>query len=194
MSGIRCLCVYCGSSPGAAPAYRTTAAELGTALAHAGIELVFGGGRVGLMGVVADAVLAGAGRVTGIIPDRLRARELAHLGLSELIVFDTMHERKRQMAERADAFAVLPGGIGTLDEFFEIVSWRQLGLHDKPIFVVDVSGYWRGLAVLLDHIVAEGFARAEARRLVRILPDIPSLMAELSATPLPRSETESDLI
>jgi uncharacterized protein (TIGR00730 family) len=143
---IRRLCVYCGSSPGVDPRYREAARALGGGLAARGIELVYGGGRNGLMGLVADAVLAGGGKVTGVIPLHLQNRELAHVGLSELLVVDSMHERKRVMAERADAFAVLPGGIGTLDETVEILSWRQLGLHDKPIYVVDIAGYWSPLA------------------------------------------------
>src|SRR6202521_2090106 len=173
------LCVYCGSKMGLDPRYATAARELGLALAATGIELVFGGGRGGLMGVGADAVLAGGGRVVGIIPDRLRAAELAHKGATELIVAGSMHDRKRLMAERGDAFAVLPGGIGTLDETFEILTWRQLGLHDKPIFLVDVAGYWQPLRDLLDHIVARGFAAPLVPRLVEIVPDVAALMAAL---------------
>ena len=131
------------------------------------------------MGLLADAALAGGGRVTGIIPARLRDAELAHRGVSELVVVDSMHERKRLMAERADAFAVLPGGIGTLDETFEILSWRQLGLHDKPIFLVDIDGYWTRLRRLLDHIVERGFASAKTRRLVQVVPSVAALMAAL---------------
>src|SRR5436190_18581207 len=145
MPQIRSLCVYCGSSSAVDEKYRAAATELGASLAAAGIELVYGGGGVGLMGLLADAVLAGGGRVIGIIPGALRDAELAHEGASELVIVGNMHERKRLMAERADAFAVLPGGIGTLDETFEILTWRHLGLHDKPIYIVDVAGYWRPL-------------------------------------------------
>ena len=183
MPGIRSLCVYCGSSGAVAAAYREAAGELGAALAEAGIELVFGGGRVGLMGLAADAALAGGGRVTGIIPARLRDAELAHRGVSELVVVDTMHARKRLMAERSDAFAILPGGIGTLDETFEIASWKQLGLHQKPIFLVDVEGYWAPLRDLLDHIVASGFARPETHDLLRIVPSVAALLAALRRAP-----------
>src|SRR5947209_7912016 len=151
MQKIARLCVYCGSSLGADPEFEKAARELGSALAQAGIELVYGGGRIGLMGAIADAVLAGGGRVTGIIPKSLRNVELAHAGLTELLTVGSMHERKRLMAERSDAFAILPGGIGTLDEAFEIVTWRQLHLHEKPIYLVDVSGYWQPLTALLDH-------------------------------------------
>jgi uncharacterized protein (TIGR00730 family) len=174
------LCVYCGSSLGADPRYREAAQELGERLAAAGIELVFGGGRVGLMGILADAVLAGGGRVTGVIPERLRSRELAHQGASELIVTASMHERKRTMAERSDAFAVLPGGIGTLDEAFEIVTWRQLELHDKPIFIVDVAGYWQKLRALLDHLAESGFVAPLMPRLLTIVTDVTALMTELT--------------
>jgi uncharacterized protein (TIGR00730 family) len=178
---IRRLCVYCGSSPGTDQRYGDAARTLGAGLAAAGVELVYGGGRNGLMGLVADAVLAGGGRVTGVIPLHLQHRELAHLGLTELLVVDSMHERKRVMAERADAFAVLPGGVGTLDETVEILSWRQLGLHDKPIFIVDIAGYWSPLAQLFEHIVASEFAAPIVPRLIRLVPDIPALLGELGA-------------
>jgi uncharacterized protein (TIGR00730 family) len=180
MQNIRCLCVYCGSSGAVEAQYREAASELGARLAAAGIELVFGGGGVGLMGLLADAALAGNGSVTGIIPSHLRAAELAHPGVTELVVVASMHERKRLMAERADAFAVLPGGIGTLDEMFEIVSWKQLGLHDKPILLVDVDGYWTPLLALLDHIVDKGFARPQTRGLLRVVPSVSALMTALA--------------
>lgn len=176
---VRRLCVYCGSSPGIDPRYQSAARELGTRLAVAGIELVYGGGRNGLMGIVADAVLAGGGKVTGVIPRHLEGRELAHTGLSELLVVDSMHERKRVMAERADAFAVLPGGIGTLDETVEILSWRQLRLHDKPVVIVDIAGYWSPLVALFEHVVANEFAAPMVPRLVSFVADIAGLFAEL---------------
>jgi uncharacterized protein (TIGR00730 family) len=183
MQNIRCLCVYCGSAGAVEEQYREAASELGARLAADRIELVFGGGRVGLMGLLADAALAANGKVTGIIPSHLRAPELAHPGLSELVVVGSMHERKRLMAERADAFAVLPGGIGTLDEMFEIVSWKQLGLHDKPILLVDVGGYWAPLLALLGYIVDKGFARPQTRALLRVVPNVPALMAALAEEP-----------
>jgi uncharacterized protein (TIGR00730 family) len=179
MPPIRSLCVYCGSSNRVAEKFREAARELGTGLAAAGIETVFGGGRVGLMGVLADAAVAAGGRVTGIIPARLRDAELAHAGITELVIVDTMHARKALMAERADAFAILPGGIGTLDETFEILSWKQLALHDKPIFLVDVDGYWTHLCRLLDHIVESGFAPAQTGDLLQILPSVPALLTAL---------------
>jgi uncharacterized protein (TIGR00730 family) len=179
MPPISRLCVYCGSAGAVDRRYREAARELGECLAGAGIELVFGGGRIGLMGILADAVLAAGGRVVGVIPERLRDAELAHQGASELVITASMHDRKREMAERADAFAVLPGGIGTLDEMFEIVTWRHLGLHDKPIFLVDVAGYWQPLRALLDHIAAEHFAASLVPRLLRVVPDVAALMQAL---------------
>ena len=176
---IRSLCVYCGASGAVAEVYRAAASELGGRLAAAGIEVVFGGGRVGLMGLLADAALASGGRVTGIIPGRLRDAELAHQGVSELVVVDTMHERKALMAERADAFAILPGGIGTLDETFEILSWKQLGLHQKPIFLVDVEGYWAPLRALLERIVASGFAQPKTHALLQVVADVSTLLDAL---------------
>jgi len=190
MSNIRRLCVYCGSSGAVEPGYREAASELGGRLAAAGIELVYGGGRVGLMGLLADAALSASGKVTGIIPRRLLEAEVAHLGVTELVVVDSMHDRKRLMAEKADAFAVLPGGIGTLDELFEIVSWKQLELHDKPILLVDVDGYWAPLRALLDHIVVNGFARPQTRRLLNVVPNVAALMAALSEEPAGLQKTD----
>jgi uncharacterized protein (TIGR00730 family) len=185
MPDIRRLCVYCGSSGAVDRQYREAASELGARLGAAGIGLVYGGGRVGLMGLLADAALAAGGEVIGIIPLRLRDAELAHPGATELVVVESMHERKRLMAEKADAFAILPGGIGTLDEMFEIVSWKQLGLHDKPILLVDIGGYWGPLRALLGQIVTKGFARPEARDLLQVVPTITALMALLEAKPAP---------
>lgn len=177
MQRIERLCVYCGSAAGADPRYQAAARELGVGLAARGIELIFGGGRNGLMGIVADAVLAGGARAIGIMPAHLQHRELAHTGLSELVIVADMHQRKRAMAERADAFAVLPGGVGTLDETIEILSWRQLGLHQKPILVVDVAGYWSPLAALFGHIVASRFAAPLLPALIDFVPDVDALFA-----------------
>jgi uncharacterized protein (TIGR00730 family) len=184
------LCVYCGSSGAVDRLYREAAVELGTRLGAAGVGLVYGGGRVGLMGLLADAALAAGGEVTGIIPSRLRDAELAHRGATELIVVDSMHERKRLMAEKADAFAVLPGGVGTLDEMFEMLSWKQLHLHDKAILLVDIGGYWAPLRMLLDHIVVSGFAPPEARGMVRVVPTVADLMAALAAEPAPAPQID----
>lgn len=179
---IRRVCVFCGSSDAVAPVYREAASELGRRLAAAGIGVVFGGGRVGLMGLLADAALAAGGEVVGVIPARLRDAEVAYRGLSRLLVVDTMHERKRLMAENADAFAILPGGIGTLDEFFEALSWKQLELHSKPIFLVDVAQYWAPLEALLDRIVVSGFARPPNPRLLTVVPSVEALLAAITAT------------
>jgi uncharacterized protein (TIGR00730 family) len=193
MPQIRSVCVYCGSSGAVDQRYRTAADEIGRSLAAAGIALVFGGGRIGLMGIAADAALANGGRVIGVIPAALRDRELAHQNVSELVVVDTMHDRKRVMAERADAFAVLPGGIGTLDEAFEMLTWRQLGLHDKPIFLVDVAGYWQPLRALFDHIVEQRFATSLVPRLIEIVPNAAAVMTALRQS-APGRKTRSDLL
>lgn len=172
--------VFCGSSPGAAPAYMAAARALGEGLAQGGMRLVFGGGNVGLMGALAGAALGGGGHVTGVIPDFLRAREVEFPGLSELIVTDSMHTRKRRMFARADAFVVLPGGLGTLDELMEILTWKQLERHAKPILLVDVLGWAAKVNGLLDSVIAAGFARESARDLLETLPDVPSTLARLA--------------
>lgn len=173
------VCVYCGSSAGTRPEYATAARALGRALGERGWELVYGGGRVGLMGAVADATLAAGGTVVGIIPEHIRALEVEHTGLNALVVVDSMHSRKRQMVDRADAFVILPGGFGTLDETFEVLTWKQLHLHDKPIFLADVAGFWDPLIALLDHTVNQGFVRLDSRALIHQVADIPAVMAAL---------------
>lgn len=190
MKGIRRLCVYCGSSDGGEDSHRQAATELGSNLAGAGVGLVYGGGRVGLMGLLANAVLNANGTVIGVIPRRLVDAEAAHTGVTELVVVDSMHDRKRVMAEKADAFAILPGGIGTLDEFFEILSWKQLSLHDKQILLVDIDGYWAPLRALLNHIVVNGFARPQTRGFVHVVPSVSALMAALSKEPAVSRKTE----
>ena len=152
------LCVYCGSRFGTDPAYRESATGLGDLIARKGITLVYGGGGVGLMGLTANAALNSGGKVVGIIPSFLLRREAGHPNLTETVVVETMHERKLQMFERSDAFVILPGGIGTLEEFFEVLSWRTLGLHAKPIVIIDQGGYWQPLEALLKSIVTGGFA------------------------------------
>ena len=151
------VAVYCGSRPGLSPAFAEAAARTGQWIGRHGGQLVYGGGKSGLMGVVADATLQAGGRVIGVIPTSLVERELAHRGCSELHVVDTMHERKRHMAERADAVVALPGGIGTLEELFEVWTWRQLGYHDKPIGLLNVDGYYDALLAFLAHSVQQGF-------------------------------------
>ena len=154
---MRTVCVFAGSKPGSDPRHLETAAALGRALARRGIGLVYGGSRSGLMGALADAALAGGGRVVGVMPQGLVDRENAHLGLSELIITADMHARKARMAALADAFLALPGGYGTLEELFEMVTWNQLGLHRKPVGLLDCDGYWGGLQTFLAHTRAEGF-------------------------------------
>ncbi|MEO6829530.1 MAG: TIGR00730 family Rossman fold protein [Acidobacteriaceae bacterium] len=164
MSKLRTVCVYCGSSDGSREIYRTAARDLGTGLAQAGFRLVYGGGCVGLMGVVADAVLAAGGEAIGIIPQYLMDREMAHRGLTGLQVVETMHQRKNMMAELADAFVALPGGYGTLDELCEMLGWAQLGLHAKPIILLDTEDYWQPLFSMFDHAVKEGFLKPKNRQ------------------------------
>lgn len=165
---MRHICVFAGSSPGARPAYRTAAAALGSALASRGIGLVYGGARVGLMGAVADAALAADGSVIGVIPETLVAKEIAHTGLSELRVVRSMHERKALMADLADAFIALPGGWGTVEELFEILTWSQLGLHRKPAGLLNVAGYFDPLLAFVDHSAREGFVRPEQRSMIAV--------------------------
>lgn len=179
------VCVYCGASSRVADIHKQAAHALGDGLGRRGIRLVYGGGRVGLMGIVADAALAAGGEVVGIIPEHIQSAEVEHTGLTELHVVDSMHTRKRMMAEQSDAFVVLPGGLGTLDEAFEILTWRQLQLHDKPILIADVDGYWRPLLALIDHMVAEGFARIDRSRLYRVVDHIDDVFTALEEQPAP---------
>jgi uncharacterized protein (TIGR00730 family) len=158
---MRRICVFCGSSLGSRPAFADAAQSLGRELASRGLELVYGGASVGLMGLVADAVLHAGGRAIGVIPEPLASKEIAHAGLSELHVVGSMHERKAKMAELADGFVTLPGGIGTFEETFEILTWAQLGLHRKPCGLLDIAGYYAPVVQLLDHAVAEGFVRPD---------------------------------
>ena len=162
------VCVFCGSSTGADAAYAAVARELGSELARRGLGLVYGGATVGLMGAVADAALAAGGHVTGVIPTQLVEKELAHGGVQDLRVVATMHERKALMATLADAFIALPGGMGTLEEMFEIVTWMQLGLHTKPSGLMDVAGYYKPLLAFLDHAVDVRFIRREHRAMLMV--------------------------
>ena len=179
------VCVFCGSSRGAKPAYAEAATTLGAALAASGTGLVFGGGDVGLMGVVADATLAGGGEVIGVMPDALVAKEIAHEGLTELRVTGSMHERKAMMAELADGFIALPGGLGTFDELCEILTWGQLGLHTKPVVLLDIDGFWDPFVALLDSAVDAGFLRAVHRDLARRAATVADALDLLTAPPPP---------
>jgi uncharacterized protein (TIGR00730 family) len=172
--------VYCASNPGVDPGYAAAAAALGGLLAERGIRLVYGGGHVGLMGVLADACLAGGGEVHGVITRALQAKEIAHRGLTSLQVVETMHERKAVMADKADGFIMLPGGFGTLDEFFEVVTWTQLGIHTKPCGVLDVDGYFGPLRELLDSATQQRFLRPDHRDLVIMESDPATMLDRLS--------------
>lgn len=165
---LRSVCVFCGASPGAQPIYRQAAQSLGRHLAEQGLRLVYGGGAVGLMGVVADAAMAAGGEVIGIIPQSLERAEIGHSGLTRLEVVDTMHTRKARMAELGDAFIALPGGLGTLEELFEVWTWGQLGYHNKPLGLLDVNGFYGKLGDFLDHLVEERFVRSQHRAMLQL--------------------------
>ena len=187
---LRSVCVFCGANRGANPRYAAAAAVTGERLASLGIQLVYGGSRGGLMGSLADAALAAGGRVVGVIPRGLVDRELAHPDLSELLIVDTLHERKAKMAELADAFIALPGGLGTLEELAEVLSWAQLDLHTKPIGLLDVGGYFAALEAFLDHAVAEGFVAERHRRLLLRDDDIDRLLATFATWQPPTGRFE----
>jgi uncharacterized protein (TIGR00730 family) len=172
--------VYCGSRPGADPAYAAAATAVGRSIAERGWRLVYGGGRAGLMGAVADATLAGGGQVFGVIPESLMAREAGHTGLTDLRVVQTMHERKQAMAEAADAFVALPGGIGTFEELFEVWTWHQLGYHDKPVGLLNVAGYYDALLGFVDQAVAQGLLGTDQRAVLQVDTDPASLLDRLT--------------
>jgi len=176
---IRSVCVFCGSSSGFARTYQQAATDFGTLLGRESLQLVYGAGSVGLMGVVAEAVLATGGHVTGIIPEFLATRELLHPGLSEVVVTQDMHQRKARMAQRADAFVALPGGLGTFEELFEVLTWAQLGLHTKPIGLLNVAGYFTPVIEMIDRAIAEGFCRGEHRQLFVVDDEPQSLLNQL---------------
>lgn len=174
------LCVYCGSRPGLSPAHGAAATQVGAWIGQQGAQLVYGGGRAGLMGLVADAALQAGGRVVGVIPQSLMSRELGHPGLNELHVVETMHQRKQMMAERSDAFVALPGGLGTLEELFEVWTWLQLGYHDKPVGLLNVDGYFDDLLRFLDHSSAQGFVSQAQRALLQVDADPQRLLPRLA--------------
>jgi uncharacterized protein (TIGR00730 family) len=178
---LRRVAVFCGSNHGTDPAFTAAAVALGELLADRGIGLVYGGGKVGLMGEVADAVLAGGGSVTGVIPRHLWEKEVGHDGLTELLVVDSMHERKLAMADRSDAFIALPGGVGTFEELFEAITWTQLGIHDKPVGLLDVAGFYRPLLAFLDGTVDAGFLKPGHRAMIVEADEPPDLLAALAA-------------
>lgn len=166
MNRLSALCVFCGSNSGADPAYAENARRMGQILAGRGMTVVYGGGRVGLMGALADAALEAGGRVVGVIPEALKRREVAHQGLTELHVVQTMHERKQLMADLSDGFVAMPGGFGTFEEFCEVLTWSQLGLHAKPCGLLNVKGYYAGLLTLFDHALAEQLLHPHNRAMV----------------------------
>lgn len=175
------VCVYCGSRFGTDPAYRTAATDLGTALAAEGWRLVYGAGDVGLMGAVANATQAAGGETFGVIPIHLLQHEVGKRDLSAFIVTENMHERKKVMFMNSDAIVVLPGGAGSLDEFFEVLTWRQLGLHQKPVYLLNTEGYWDPLVGLIDHVIDQGFADASLKGYISVVPDVETLAASLRA-------------
>lgn len=176
------ICLFCGSRPGARPDYSEAARQTGEMIARNGWRLVFGAGDVGLMGEVATAALAGGATALGVVPAHLLGRERRDRDRAGIVVTEDMHERKKVMFMNSDAVVVLPGGAGTLDEFFEVLTWAQIGLHGKPILLLDVAGYWQPLLALLDHIIAEGFATLSLRDLFRLVPDVAALEAALQST------------
>lgn len=188
MGRIGSVCVFCGSKTGNDPDWARAADRLGQLLAEAGIRLVYGGGRIGLMGVVAQAAMRSGGKVSGVIPDFLMKLEVADTGITDLVVVDSMHERKRRMFELADGFVILPGGLGTLDETFEIVTWKQLRHHSKPIVVLNLNGYWSPFADLVRAIVAGGFAHPAVADLFSLVEEPEDVIPALRAAPAVNEE------
>ena len=183
MTNINNVCVYCGSSSKVDDAFKTAAVELGKSIAAQGWGVVYGGGRVGLMGLVADSALEAGGDVVGIIPEHIQSREVEHNELTELHVVDTMHVRKQMMVDRSEASVILPGGIGTLDEFFELVTWKQLGLHDKPIVIVNINGYWSKLIEAVENIANEGFMRQDDLKMYHVVDKVEEVAETLKNAP-----------
>lgn len=183
MTKINNVCVYCGSSSKVDDAFKQAAVDLGKYIAEQKWGVVYGGGRVGLMGLVADSALEKGGKVIGIIPEHIQGREVEHTDLTELHVVDTMHVRKQMMVDRSEAFVILPGGIGTLDEFFELITWKQLGLHDKPIVIVNVNGYWTKLIEAVENIANEGFMRQEDLKMYHVVDKVEDVVETLKNAP-----------
>ncbi len=182
---IQNIAVYCGSRTGSDPAFAAAADQFGRTLALAGLRLIYGGGSVGLMGILARGAMAVGGTVMGVIPGHLHHVEITQTDLAALEVVPNMHNRKQRMFEEADAFVSLPGSIGTLDETIEVITWRQLGLHDKPILLVNLNNYWDPFLALIDHIIAQDFANGDTRRLFTVVPDLASVLPTLAQAPAP---------
>jgi hypothetical protein len=183
---VKSVCIYCGSANDVADSFKENAHNVSTTLALLGMKIIYGGGHVGLMGIVADAALKVGAKVVGIIPEHIRAQEVQHNGLTELHVVPDMHTRKRMMVENADAFIILPGGLGTLDEAFEILTWKKLKLHNKPVIVFNQNGYWDMFMGLINHAIKEGFAAPADRALFKVVTTIPELLEilEQNGTPI----------
>ncbi len=194
MTEIKSVCVYCGSSARVDQVYKDCAVAMGKMLAENGWGLVYGGGRVGLMGLTADAALAGGANVIGIIPTHIQAREVEHHDITELHVVDTMHTRKQMMVDRSDAFVILPGGLGTLDEFFELLTWKQLGLHDKPVVMVNINGYWTKMIAAIQHIADVGFMRREDFGMFHVVEKIEDVAAVIKNAPHERFDPSTKWI
>ncbi|MEC8845882.1 MAG: TIGR00730 family Rossman fold protein [Pseudomonadota bacterium] len=181
MAEIKSICVFCGSSSAVAETHKDAARRFGAILAENGVRLIYGGGRVGLMGLVADGAAQAGGEVIGVIPDFLERLEVGNREISELVVTDSMHARKAKMYELADAFVTLPGGLGSLDETFEVITWTQLKLSAKPFAVVNIDGYWQPLLALIDHVIAAGFARPANRDILQVVDDVEAVLPALRA-------------
>ncbi len=193
MKAVKSICVYCGSRTGLDSSYRELAEDLGKIMADRGIRLVYGAGSIGLMGVIARRILEEGGQVTGIIPGHLDEAEVSLKGLTELHVVENMHIRKKMMFDRSDAFVVLPGGLGTLDELFETTTWKQLGLHGKPIIVVNHKGYWDPFVRLVEHVVDQGFAGAHSLGLYQVVDSVDEIFPALEAVPQAQRASQSEL-
>lgn len=194
MTMIKSVCVYCGSSSRVDQAYKDAAVELGKSLAANNWDLVYGGGRVGLMGLVADSALSAGSKVVGIIPRHIQAREIEHTDLTELHIVDSMHIRKQMMVDRGDAFVILAGGLGTLDEFFEILTWKQLGLHDKPVVMVNINGYWDKMIEAIKFIADQKFMREEDLRMFQVVDTVAEVAQALTNAPHERFDPSTKWI
>jgi len=188
MTEIASLSVFCGSRKGGDPAFEAAARDLADVLVRRGVRLVYGGGAIGLMGVIAGAVLAGGGEVTGVIPDFLMKYEVGNPGVTELVVVDSMHERKRSMFDLSDGIVVLPGGLGTLDETIEIITWKQLRLHTKPVVLVNVAGYWDTFQALVEQAIGSGFAHPAVTELFTVVESVDDVLDALATAPAPKEE------
>lgn len=194
VTNIKSVCVYCGSSARVDQVYKDAAVELGKTIASQGWGVVYGGGRVGLMGLVADSALGAGAPVIGIIPQHIQAREIEHTDLTELHIVDSMHIRKQMMVDRADAFVILAGGLGTLDEFFELLTWKQLGLHDKPVVMVNINGYWSKMVEAIKYIADQKFMRDEDLGMFQVVNSVADVPAALTNAPHERFDPSTKWI